>query len=233
MEAYVEQGTAGQIPCQDGAAAKPLCQEPKLLKDAGLPPYWEALKGEDMVGSMGIHGSPLWDPENASRPCQLQHGQPVGTPSMPSWLPQITTHPPRDHHPSHNHCQCSPSTRAPCLIHPPGKLPSLSHTESPPCTVLLSARVPHASWQWAPEPSCPNLHLMEHMSHSLTTMASQVTLKLALAFPKGRQNHPGDNLLGEGWEPLPRSCSRCSCALWSSPKAVFFQLWFKVLPLFH
>lgn len=49
MEAYVEEGTAGQIPHREGAAAKPLCQGPKLLKDAALSGYWEALQ-EEMVG---------------------------------------------------------------------------------------------------------------------------------------------------------------------------------------
>lgn len=39
MEASVEQGTAAQTLRWEGAAAKPLHQGPKLLKDAGLHGY--------------------------------------------------------------------------------------------------------------------------------------------------------------------------------------------------
>lgn len=190
------------------------------------------LSKEEMVGS----GSPLQNPKNVTGACHLQHGRPPGTPLVPSSLPQTTTLPPGDHHPPHNHCQCSLSPRAPSLIHPPREATKPQpHGKSSLKSAAQCSGSPHQlSAGSRAHPSCPNLCLMVHTSHSLTTTAPQVTLKPVLAFParKGRQNHPGDNP-GERWEPPPKSCSSHSCALWSSPTAVHFQMWFEVLPLFH
>lgn len=112
--------------------------------------------------------------------------------------------PPWGHHGTtihHTTTQCSPSPRAPSLIHP-----TREATEPQPCakSSLESAAQrsgsPHQlSAGSRAHPSCPNLRLMACTSHSLTTTAPQATLKPALALPapRGRQNHPGDNLLGE------------------------------------
>lgn len=139
METYAEQGTAGQTLCWEGAAAKPLCQEPKLLKDAGLPSYWEALKGRD--GGLGGWWLSTAGPRKLSGACYLQHGQPPGTPSVPSALPQTSIHPPQDHHPPHHHCQCHRARGLQALSTPPGKPPQ-PHGKCPPQKVLLSALVP-------------------------------------------------------------------------------------------
>lgn len=155
---------------------------------------------------------------------------------MPFSLPQSTTLPPQHHHPPHNHCRRPPSPGAPSFIHPTRKAtePQPHGKSSLESAAQCSGSQHQLSAGSRAHPSCPNLCLVVRTSHSLTTTAPRVTLKPALAFlpPEGRQNHPGDYLLGERWEQLPKSCSSHTCTPWSSPTAVHFQLWFEVLPLF-
>lgn len=67
--------------------------------------------------------------------------------------------------------------------------------------MLLSALGAHTSCERAPEPIPPVPTCTSWCTRAIPrpTTAPQVTLKPALAFPapKGRQNHPGDNLPGE------------------------------------
>lgn len=151
----MEQGTAGRTLCREGAAAKPLCQGPKLLKDAGLPGYWEALKGGD--GGLGVRDSPLQDLENYQ-----EHA--ICSTASHQENPQCHLHshraPPSLHKATIHHAATASTHRVlQALSIPPGKLPSLSQWKVLPrkcCSVL-----------WVPTPAVSGLQSPSLLSQSV------------------------------------------------------------------
>lgn len=133
--------TSGRSSCQTSV--------PGAKAPQGCSPLW--LLGNSPGGDGGVRvcGSPLQDPENASGPHHLQHGQPLGTPSVPSSLPQTSMGPPRNHHPPHNH---------PVLAEPEGSKPYPPHQGSYRASATRKVLpVKCCSALWLPTPAVSRL----------------------------------------------------------------------------